>query len=148
MWTVHGPYPSPRLLRLTFPWPEIHANDTNGSYTSSRQDSLTGFCAILLVQWAVVISACWPRPRPEICWFYRVFGEVCWLRYRSSCSFRPLVDIGSVAGHSNLWIESRRPPVRLASGTYRSGYPVTETGDELQRLAETCNAMLDRLESA
>jgi len=65
-----------------------------------------------------------------------------------------LLLISSAGGY---WVSRRAlKPVDRITTTARSisirnlseRLPVTETGDELQRLAETCNAMLDRLESA
>jgi heavy metal sensor kinase len=65
-----------------------------------------------------------------------------------------LLLISSAAGY---WISRKAlQPVDKITATARSisirnlsgRIPVAETGDELQRLAETCNAMLERLDSA
>lgn len=64
------------------------------------------------------------------------------------------IILSSLAGY---WISRRAlSPVDKITETARSisihnlteRLPVSQTGDELQRLAETCNGMLDRLESA
>lgn len=65
-----------------------------------------------------------------------------------------LLFISSASGY---WVSRRAlAPVDKITATARSigirnlseRLPVRDTGDELQRLAETCNAMLERLESA
>jgi signal transduction histidine kinase len=65
-----------------------------------------------------------------------------------------LLVISSASGY---WVSRRAlKPVDRITATARSisirniseRIPVSQTGDELQRLSETCNAMLDRLESS
>jgi heavy metal sensor kinase len=67
----------------------------------------------------------------------------------------PILLLVSSAG--GYWVGRRalRPVDRITStvqsisiGSLSERLPVTDTGDELQRLAETCNAMLARLESS
>jgi signal transduction histidine kinase len=70
----------------------------------------------------------------------------------AACPLLLLISLGS-----GYWVSRRAlKPVGAIAETARSisigniseRIPVSATGDELQRLAETCNAMLDRLESS
>jgi signal transduction histidine kinase len=70
-------------------------------------------------------------------------------------AFVPLLLL--IASGAGYWVSRRalQPVDRIAAAARSIGIrniservPVSPSGDELQRLAETCNAMLDRLESS
>jgi len=141
-------YPSPSPAAFNFPWPEIHANDTErfvriesagqSYWVLARSFSFSGRSLFLLAA------------APEA-------GNLLVLQsfWRGLLASVPILLLISSAG--GYWVSRRAlKPVDRITATARSisirnlseRLPVTETGDELQRLAETCNAMLDRLESA
>ncbi len=141
-------YPSPSTAASMFPWPTIHGGDAERfvHIESAGQPywvlvhpfSLSGQSLFLLVA------------APET-------GNLLVLQsfWKGLLSSAPLLLlISSVGGY---WVSRRAlKPVDRITATARSisirnlseRLPVTNTEDELQRLAETCNAMLGRLELA
>ena len=144
-------YPSPSAVSLNFPWPAvapeapeqlIHINAINASdqpyWVLERPFTLGNQRLVLLAA------------APEA-------GNLVVLesfRRGLLASVPILLLISSLGGY---WLSRRALlPVDRITATARSisirniseRLPVTATGDELQRLAETCNAMLARLESS
>ncbi len=143
-------YPSPSTAASVFPWPKIHAesgeqflhivaDSTGQSYwVLERPFSLNGQTLMLLAA------------APEA-------GNIVILQSFSQgvLSWTPvLLLISSVGGY---WMSRRAlTPVdritvaarSISIGNLSRRLPVTNSGDELQRLAETCNDMLQRLDSA
>jgi heavy metal sensor kinase len=141
-------YPSPSSAAQTFPWPVIRPGDTEQfvqiesagqSYQALvRPFSLDGQPLFLLAA------------APEA-------GNLLVLQsfWKGLLASVPILLLISCAG--GYWVSRRAlQPVDTITAKARSisirnlseRLPVTETGDELQRLAQTCNAMLDRFESA
>lgn len=141
-------YPSPSVAAAAFPWPSVteggpekfvHVQSAGQTYWALvRPFSINGKPLFLLVA------------APES-------GNLLVLQsfWKGLLASVPIVlFISSAAGY---WVSLRAlAPVDKITATARSisirnlsdRLPVTDTGDELQRLAETCNAMLERLESA
>jgi heavy metal sensor kinase len=141
-------YPSPSTAALSFPWPSIRANDAELFVQIQSADQPYWVLArrFVLADQPVILLAAAPEA-----------GNIVVLQnfLKGLLSSTPiLLLISSAAGY---WISRRAlQPVDRIAATARSisirnlseRLPVAETGDELQRLAETCNAMLGRLESA
>lgn len=141
-------YPSPSSAALTFPWPAIsggyeeqflHVLSAGQPYwVIARPYSLNGQSLVLFAA------------APEA-------GNLVILQsfWRGLLTSVPvLLFISSLGGY---WMSHRalRPVDRITSaarsisiGNLSQRLPVSNSGDELQRLAETCNAMLQRLDSA
>lgn len=141
-------YPSPSPAAAAFPWPVsingdperfMHVNSAGQSYwVLVRSYSLSGQSLVLLAA------------APEA-------GNLVILQnfWRGLLTSVPiLLLISSLGGY---WMSrSALKPVDRITATARSisignlsqRLPVSNSGDELQRLAETCNAMLQRLDSA
>jgi heavy metal sensor kinase len=144
----HRAYPSPSPAASAFPWPVVssgsseqflHINSADQSYwVLVRPYSLNGQSLVLLAA------------APEA-------GNLVVLQsFRKGllASAPVLLLISSLGGY---WMGRRAlQPVDRITATARSisignlsqRLPVSNSGDELQRLAETCNAMLQRLDSA
>lgn len=141
-------YPSPSTIALNFAWPSIapdtpeqliHVNDGDQSYwVLGRPFKLGGKRLYLLAA------------APEA-------GNLVVLASfrRGLLASVPILLLISSAG--GYWLSRRAlRPVDRITATARSisirniseRLPVTATGDELQRLAETCNDMLGRLEAS
>lgn len=141
-------YPSPSAAARAFPWPALRTGDgeqfvrvesAGQSYwVMSRSFSLDGGLVYLLAA------------APEA-------GNLVVLHsfWRGLLASAPILLL--VACLSGYWVSRRAlEPVDRITATARSisirniseRVPVSDSGDELQRLAETCNAMLERLESA
>lgn len=141
-------YPSPSPLALNFPWPPvspdtpeqlIHVSDADQPYwVLGRPFSLGGRQLYLLAA------------APEA-------GNLVVLESfrRGLLASVPMMLLISSAG--GYWLSRRAlRPVDRITATARSisirnisgRVPVTATGDEIQRLAETCNDMLGRLEAS
>ncbi len=141
-------YPSPSVVALNFPWPAspadapeqlIHVIDADQPYWVLARPFPLGNDRLVLLAAA-----------PEA-------GNLVVLesfRRGLLASVPILLLISSLGGY---WLSRRAlRPVDRITATARSisirniseRLPVTATGDELQRLAETCNAMLARLESS
>ena len=141
-------FPSPSAAAKAFPWPAVnnintkaflHVSSADQSYwVEARQSFLEGQKVYLLAA------------APEA-------GNLLVLQrfWEGLLASVPVLLLISSAG--GYWLSRRAlKPVDRISAAARSisirnlseRLPVTNTGDELQRLAETCNAMLARLESA
>ena len=142
-------YSSPSAAAKAFPWPSIHAqsgdvftqavaSDHQPYWVLTRPFTLQGSPVYLQIA------------APEA--GNLLVLERFWEGLLASAPV--LLLVSSIGGY---WLSGRAlKPVDRITATARSisirnlsdRVPVTETGDELQRLAETCNAMLARLESA
>jgi len=141
-------YPSPSAVSLNFPWPAIphdtpeqliHVSAADQPYWVLERPFALGTERLILLAAA-------PESGNLV-----VLESFC----RGLLASVPiLLLISSVAGY---WLSRRALlPVDRITATARSisirslseRLPVTATGDELQRLAETCNDMLARLESS
>ena len=141
-------YPSPSAAAVAFPWPTakmgdserfIHVESAGQPYwVLVRPFSLDGLSLFLLAA------------APES-------GNLLVLQsfWKGLLASAPILLLISSAG--GYWVSRKAlEPVDRITATARSisirnlseRLPVRTTGDELQRLAETCNAMLGRLESA
>jgi heavy metal sensor kinase len=144
----HRAFPSPSSAAKTFPWPSVntdkserflHVGSAGQSYwVLMRPYSLGGQSLILLAA------------APEA--GNLVILQNFWNGLLASAPI--LLLLSSACGY---WISRKAlRPVDRITATAQSisirnlseRLPVANTGDELQRLAETCNAMLGRLESA
>jgi len=144
----HRAYPSPSTSAAAFPWPTVASDDLERFvhiesagqpyWVLARSFSLNGQHLFLLAA------------APEA-------GNLVVLQsfWRGLLASAPILLLISSAG--GYWVSRRAlRPVDRITATARSisirnlseRIPVTSSGDELQRLAETCNAMLGRLESA
>jgi heavy metal sensor kinase len=141
-------YPSPSSASLIFPWPAIQPGDTERFVyiESGGQWYLAMMRPFSLGGQPLVLLAAAPEA-----------GNMLVLQsfWKGLLASAPILLLISSAG--GYWLSRRAlKPVDTITATARSisirnlseRLPVTETGDELQRLAETCNAMLDRLDSA
>jgi heavy metal sensor kinase len=141
-------YPSPSVAASAFPWPAVaaangeqflHVSSAGQPYWVIARPYSLGDKALLLLAAA-----------PEA-------GNLVILQnfWRGLLTSAPvLLLISSLGGY---WMSRRAlKPVDRITVTARSisignlsqRLPVSNSGDELQRLAETCNAMLQRLDSA
>jgi heavy metal sensor kinase len=141
-------YPSPSVAAAAFPWPTLRLkgvdlfetvqNAGQSYWVMSRQVDLLGQTVVLLAA------------APEA-------GNLLVLQafVAGLLASAPILLLVSSAG--GYWVSRRAlMPVDRITATARSisigniseRIPVTQTGDELQRLTETCNSMLDRLESS
>jgi heavy metal sensor kinase len=141
-------YPSPSSAASAFPWPRIRAEDAE--YFSRAQSAGQSYWVMAKPfssqgQHLILIVAA-PEAGNLV-----VMDNFRWGLFASV----PIVLIASSA--AGYWISRRAlRPVDGITATARSisigniseRIPVSATGDELQRLSETCNAMLDRLESS
>ncbi len=141
-------YPSPSSAAAAFSWPAVKANQPERFLHVRSGDQLY-----------------WVLARPFQLDGHRVYltmaapeaGNLLVLNgfWRGLLASIPiLLVVSSAAGY---WISRRAlRPVDRITATARSisirnlseRLPVNDSGDELQRLAETCNEMLDRLESS
>jgi heavy metal sensor kinase len=140
--------PSPTTTASSFPWPKLQPGDS----ALFQEVQTSGQSFWVLVQPAslngnpVVVMMAAPEAGNLI---------VMQSFLRGMLALVPLLLL--VASAAGYWLSRRalRPVDRIAA-TARSisirniseRVPVSQSGDELQRLAETCNAMLDRLESS
>jgi heavy metal sensor kinase len=141
-------YPSPSAAAASFSWPQIKPNDSERfiNVESSGQPYWVLIRSFTLNGQSLFLLAAAPES-----------GNILVLQqfWTGLLASIPLMLIlSSAAGY---WISSRalapvdRITAKVRSITIRNlseRLPVKETGDELQRLAETCNAMLARLDSA
>ena len=137
---------SPTVAASSFPWPKIQADDPAMfvKVTSEGQPYLVLARPFSLAGSPLVMIAAAPEAGNLL-----VIQNFLWGLVASA----PLLLLISSAG--GYWISRRAlKPVDRITATARSisisniseRIPVLQTGDELQRLSETCNAMLDRLE--
>jgi heavy metal sensor kinase len=141
-------YPSPSPAAAAFPWPNVQGEDSerfvavqvSGQpyWVLARRFSLEGQPLILLAA----------APDAANIMLLQRFLQ-------GLLASAPILLLISSAG--GYWISRRalQPVDRIVAkarsisiGNLSERLPVTDTGDELQRIAETCNAMLGRLESA
>ena len=141
-------YPSPSAAASQFPWPSIaaangerflHVVSGGQSYwVITRHYSLTGQSLVLLAA------------APEA-------GNLVILQnfWRGLLTSVPILLL--ISSFGGYWMSRRalKPVDRITLaarsitiGNLSQRLPVSNSGDELQRLAETCNAMLQRLDSA
>lgn len=150
---IYGPdgqlvYPSPSNAASAFPWPKIQ--QASSEYFSRAQSAGQSYWVLAkpfsLRERNLVLMAAAPEAGNLL-----VMANFIWGLFASV----PIVLLASSAG--GYWISRRAlKPVDAITATARSisigniseRVPVSKTGDELQRLAETCNAMLDRLEGS
>ncbi len=141
-------YPSPSSAASAFPWPHVQVE--NAEYFSRAQSAGQSYWVMAKPFSSsgreLILMAAAPEAGNLI-----VMANFLWGLLASV----PIVLIASSA--SGYWISRRAlKPVDSITATARSisigniseRIPVSTTGDELQRLSETCNAMLDRLESS
>jgi heavy metal sensor kinase len=139
-------YQSPSAEAAAFPWPEVGTTEQFVRTEYSGQQYRT------LARPFVLGSR-----RLYICLAAPLAGNQTLLQRFSRGLFAamPVLLLASAAGGYFVSRNALRPvdqittSARSISGSNLSGrLPVANTGDELQRLAETCNDMLARLESA
>jgi heavy metal sensor kinase len=141
-------YPSPSPSARAFPWPKIQGEDAEHfvEVESAGQPYWVLIRRFSLGGQPLVLFAAAPDA-----------GNLLLLQnfLNGLLASAPLLLFVSCAG--GYWISRRalQPVDRIIAkarsisiGNLSERLPVTETGDELQRVAETCNAMLGRLESA
>jgi heavy metal sensor kinase len=141
-------YGSPTTAASSFPWPKIQA-DNPGLFVTVNSDGQPYWVlarSFSLAGHSLVLIAAAPEAGNLL-----VVENFLWGLLASA----PLLLLISSAG--GYWVSRRAlEPVDRITATARSisirniseRIPVSQTGDELQRLSETCNAMLDRLESS
>jgi heavy metal sensor kinase len=141
-------YPSPSAAASAFPWPKFQPGDSNRFVTvaSDGQSYWVLAQSFSLAGQPLVLIAAAPEAGNLL-----VMESFLWGLLASA----PLLLLISCAG--GYWVSRRAlKPVDRITAAARSisisniseRIPVSQTRDELQRLAETCNAMLDRLESS
>jgi len=141
-------YPSPSTSAAGFPWPRLKS-DSDGLFVaanSAGQSYWVQARRFTLANQTYVLMAAAPEAGNLL-----VMNSFLW-GLLASCPI--LLMVSSAGGY----LVSRRAlkPVDAITDAARSislgniceRVPVSNTGDELQRLAETCNAMLERLESS
>lgn len=141
-------YPSASAAAAAFPWPKFQPDNPNlfMTVTSEGQPYWVIAQTFSLAGRPLVLIAAAPEAGNLL-----VMDSFLWGLFASA----PLLLLISCAG--GYWVSRRAlKPVDRITATARSisisniseRIPVSQTGDELQRLSETCNAMLDRLESS
>ena len=139
-------YAVPTPAASSFPWPKIEVGGPNVfvKVTSDGQPYWVLSRPFTLAQHSLVLIAAAPEAGNLV-----VIENFLWGLLASA----PLLLLISSAG--GYWVSRHAlKPVDRITATARSisfsnisdRIPVSPTGDELQRLSETCNAMLDRLE--
>jgi signal transduction histidine kinase len=141
-------YPSPSKAASTFPWPHLRGPDVE--YFSRAQSAGQSYWVMAkpfsLQGRNLILMAGAPEAGNLV-----VMANFLWGLFASV----PIVLLASSA--AGYWVSRRAlKPVDAITSTARTisigniseRVPVPTTGDELQRLSETCNAMLDRLEAS
>jgi heavy metal sensor kinase len=139
-------YGSPTAAASSFPWPKMQAGEASlfVRVTADAQPYWVLSRSFSMDDRAYVLIAAAPEAGNLV-----VIQNFLWGLLASA----PLLLLISSAG--GYWISRRAlKPVDRITATAHSisirniseRIPVSQTGDELQRLSETCNAMLDRLE--
>jgi heavy metal sensor kinase len=141
-------FPSPSPAAQSFPWPAIRGGDTERFVQASDagQSYWVLLRAFVLDRQPVYLLTAAPESG-NLLVLSRFLGGLL-------ASVPILLLISSAGGY--LLSRTALKPVDRITAAVRSisirnlseRLPVAKTGDELQRLAETCNAMLGRLESA
>ena len=141
-------YGSPTAAASSFPWPTLRPDDPSMfvRVTSDKQTYWVLARPLSVSGHPLVLIAAAPEAGNLL-----VIQNFLWGLLASA----PLLLVISSAG--GYWLSRRAlKPVDGITAAARSisinniseRIPVSQTGDELQRLAETCNAMFDRLESS
>lgn len=141
-------YPSASAAAMAFPWPKFQPDNPNQFITvgSEGQPYWVLTRPFTLAGRPLVLIAAAPEAGNLL-----VMDSFLWGLFASA----PLLLLISCAG--GYWVSRRalKPVDRITSAArsisisnISERIPVSGTGDELQRLSETCNAMLDRLESS
>jgi len=139
---------SPTAAASSFQWPKLQADDPRMFVRAASDGQPYWVLArpVSLAGHSVVLIAAAPEAGNLL-----VIENFLWGLLASA----PLLLVISSA--SGYWVSRRAlKPVDRITATARlisirnisERIPVSQTGDELQRLSETCNAMLDRLESS
>ena len=141
-------YPSPSAAARTFPWPNIKSGDRE-SFKHVNSGGHTYWVLMrpfTLGSQSLYLLAAAPEAGNLLVLNRFLVGLLA--------SAPVLLLVSSVGGY---WVGRKAmKPVDRITSTVQSisirnlsdRLPVANTGDELQRLAETCNAMLERLESS
>ena len=141
-------YPSPSAAAAAFPWPAL-ADDRSESFLHVRSGDQ--------LYWVLARPFQLDKQTVHLVMAAPEAGNLLVLNgfWRGLLASVPiLLLVSSAAGY---WVSRRAlRPVDRITATARSisirnlseRLPVNDSGDELQRLAETCNEMLGRLESA
>ena len=141
-------YGAPTTAALSFPWPNVHPDDPNLFVAVKMEGQSYWVLARPFARAgsALILIAAAPEAGNLL-----VIQNFLWGLLASA----PLLLVLSSAG--GYWVSRRalRPVDRITAAArsisirnISERIPVSQTGDELERLAETCNAMLDRLESS
>lgn len=139
-------FPSPTLAAKDFPWPAIRPGAARQFIHIASRGYWVLLRRVSLNSESVYLAAA--APENENLLVLNRFWE-------GLIASAPILLLISSAG--GYWLSRRAlKPVDRITATARSisirnlseRLPVTKNGDELERLAETCNAMLARLESA
>jgi heavy metal sensor kinase len=141
-------YPSASAAAIAFPWPKFQPDNPNQFITVASDGQPYWVLArpFTLAGRPLVLIAAAPEAGNLL-----VMHSFLWGLFASA----PLLLLVSCAG--GYWVSRRAlKPVDRITTAARSisisniseRIPVSQTGDELQRLSDTCNAMLDRLESS
>jgi heavy metal sensor kinase len=141
-------YPSPSTAAASFPWPAIH----EGQPETFLHVSLAGqsYSVLILPITVAGAPAYITLAAPDA-------GSIALLHefWLGLLAWIPVLLLVSSAG--GYWMSRRalRPVDRITAtarsisiGNLSERLPVNQSGDELERLAETCNEMLARLESS
>ena len=131
-----------------FPWPEVPAGKTSFSISTRYNEDLYRVYVLTTPLNGVLVRVFVARvlmDNPTL------LDQPVWILMRS---LPPMLLVSALAGY----FISRRalmPVVRITEsarsitiGNLAARLPVSPTGDELARLAQTCNEMLERLEEA
>jgi heavy metal sensor kinase len=144
--------PSPSTAAQSFPWPTVSSLLTNHAAESFQQVTANDEPYWVLMRpyqlgnEKVILMAAAPSASNQL-----ILSRF-WMGLLASA---PVLLLISCAG--GYWLSRRalRPVDRITAmaqsisiGNLSERLPVSRTGDELERLAETCNAMLTRLESS
>jgi signal transduction histidine kinase len=140
-------YPSPSPAASAFPWPALpHNKNIFKTVLYAGQSYWVMTRSVSIAGRSLILMAAAPEAGNLIVMQSFLRGLLA--------SFPILLIISSAGGY---WVSRRAlKPVDRITATARSisirniseRVPVTQNGDELQRLAETCNEMLDRLEAS
>jgi heavy metal sensor kinase len=141
-------FSSPSTAARSFPWPRFATNNIGSfiSVTTAEQSYWVLAKPFTSAGQQYMLMAAAPNAGNVLVMNSFLMGLI------SACPILMLISLGS-----GYWVSRRAlKPVSAIAETARSisignisdRILVSPTGDELQRLAETCNAMLDRLESS
>lgn len=137
--------PSPTPAAQDFPWPAIHAAAEQFTFVPARDFWVLARRSSLNGE-TVYLAAASPEAGNQLIldrfWEGLIASAPILLLISSACGYwlsrRALLPVDRITGAARS-ISIRNLSERV---------PVARTGDEIERLAETCNAMLARLEAA